>query len=104
MTLFPSPIIWFLTVTAHGFMKTELYSEMQNALCGLSWVFCTLQFVILYHKRVFQATICPRVKHLLSSIDNWQVEFQAVPHLVRLSYRYCKNRLNIFVSGYTLIE
>lgn len=45
------------------------------------------------------------VKHLLSSIDNWQVEFQAVPHLVRLSYRYGKNRLNMFVvSGGTLIE
>lgn len=104
MTLFPSPITWFLTVTAHGFMKTELYS---NAKC-IVWFelfFCTLQFVVLHNKRVFQATICPQIKHLLSSIDNWQVEFQAVPHLVKLSYRYCKNRLNMFVvSGGTLIE
>lgn len=73
--------------------------------CLVRVVFRTLQFVVLHHKRVFQATICLRVKHLLSSIDNWQVEVQAVPHLVRLSYRYCKNRLNMFVvSGGTLIE
>lgn len=75
MTLFPSPITWFLTVMAH-FMKMKFYLEMENALCGLS---CSSVYA---SQEGFSRRPFVHMRKLLSSIDNWQVEVQAVSHLI----------------------